>query len=49
VIYRGEGWEIRTGPWENSPPPEVDVCITDPPFDIATHVGHDSRTETGPR
>lgn len=41
MIHRGEGWEIRVGPWEDSPPAEVDVCITDPPFDASTHAGHE--------
>lgn len=41
VIFRGDGWTITGGPWQDSPPILADVIITDPPFDDATHSGHE--------
>jgi site-specific DNA-methyltransferase (adenine-specific) len=38
-IWRGEGWELREGRWEDSPPEVVDVVIADPPYDERTHNG----------
>lgn len=35
-VYRGEGWEVREGRWQDSPPESVDVVISDPPFDDST-------------
>lgn len=32
MIYRGNGWEIRQGRWQDSAPESVDVTISDPPF-----------------
>lgn len=31
-IWKGDGWEIRCGKWQDSPPKSVDVVISDPPF-----------------
>ncbi len=40
MIYSGPGWEIREGRWQDSPPESVDVVLSDPPYDAATHKGH---------
>ncbi len=40
TVYTGDGWEIRCGRWQDSPPDVVDVVISDPPYDEATHKGH---------
>lgn len=37
--WQGDGWEIREGRWQDSPPAEVDVIISDPPYDERTHKG----------
>lgn len=37
TIYRGDGWEIRCGRWQDSAPDSVDVVISDPPYDTKTH------------
>lgn len=39
AIYTGPGWEVRQGKWQDSPPDEVEVVISDPPFtdDISSH------------
>lgn len=39
MIYRGNGWEIREGRWQDSAPNSVDVVISDPPYDERTHAG----------
>lgn len=39
LANRGNGWEVRVGAWEDSPPERVDHIITDPPFDEETHLG----------
>lgn len=36
-VYRGNGWEIREGRWQDSAPESVDVVISDPPYDARTH------------
>ncbi|MCK5640914.1 MAG: site-specific DNA-methyltransferase [Gammaproteobacteria bacterium] len=38
-LYHGDGWEIREGRWQDSPLGEVDVIISDPPYDARTHKG----------
>jgi site-specific DNA-methyltransferase (adenine-specific) len=38
-VYRGKGWEIREGRWQDSPPDSVDVTVSDPPYDERTHKG----------
>lgn len=38
-IVTGEGWEMRLGKWQDSPPEIVDHVICDPPYDDATHSG----------
>lgn len=40
-LYRGEGWEIRVGKWQDSSPEAdgADHIITDPPYDERTHKG----------
>jgi site-specific DNA-methyltransferase (adenine-specific) len=37
TIYKGNGWEIREGRWQDSAPDSVDVVISDPPYDERTH------------
>lgn len=32
TVYRGDGWEVREGRWQDSAPESVDVVISDPPF-----------------
>jgi site-specific DNA-methyltransferase (adenine-specific) len=38
MIYTGDGWEIRCGRWECTPPVDVDCILSDPPYDERTHV-----------
>ena len=40
-IERGDGWEMRLGMWQDSPPEGVDVVISDPPF--TDHVSQNQR------
>lgn len=37
LAFRGLGWEVRVGAWQDSPPEVVDHIITDPPYDEDTH------------
>ena len=37
--WKGEGWEVRYGKWQDSPPDVVDHVISDPPYDERTHKG----------
>jgi site-specific DNA-methyltransferase (adenine-specific) len=37
TVYRGDGWEIREGRWQDSVPESVDVVISDPPYDARAH------------
>lgn len=37
TVYRGDGWEVREGRWQDSAPESVDVVISDPPYDERTH------------
>lgn len=39
TVYRGNGWEIREGRWQDSAPESVDVVVADPPYDARTHKG----------
>lgn len=39
MIYKGDGWEVREGRWEDSPPESCDVVISDAPYDRKTHNG----------
>ena len=39
AVYRGEGWTVCEGRWQASPPDEVDVIISDPPYDDRTSLG----------
>jgi len=39
TVYTGDGWEVRSGRWQDSPPDVVDVVISDPPYDARTHKG----------
>jgi 23S rRNA G2445 N2-methylase RlmL len=36
TVYRGDGWEIREGRWQDSVPESVDVVVSDPPYDERT-------------
>ncbi len=38
-VYQGDGWTVYGGRWQDSPPAEVDVVISDPPYDKRTHRG----------
>lgn len=39
TVYRGDGWTIIEGRWQDSAPESVDVVISDPPYDERTHRG----------
>lgn len=41
----GDGWEMRLGRWQDSPPEMVDHVISDPPF--TDHVSAKANTRTG--
>lgn len=36
-VERGDGWKMRLGRWQDSPPDEVDHVISDPPFSEHVH------------
>lgn len=47
-VWRGDGWEVRHGRWQESPPDEVDVIIADAPYDETTHEGGRANSADGP-
>lgn len=44
IVERGEGWEMRLGRWQDSPPDQVDHVISDPPFTDHVHARAKQRT-----
>lgn len=46
VVERGQGWEMRLGRWQDSPPESVDVIISDPPY--SQHVSDNMRAGGNP-
>jgi len=46
-VYTGDGWEVRCGRWQDSPPEVVDVVNSDPPFDDRTSLGARSFVSPG--
>ena len=44
-VAQGEGWTVRLGRWQDSPPDQVDHVISDPPF--TDHVSKNAKQRLG--